>query len=176
MIKKIVLLILTVLVMLAMVVPATAEDEVTLSIRNLTESQVSLVISGPTDLRLTITRTLTKVRVEPGTYDYRYKACGVNRSGSFTVTIAGGTLVLKKCEKALNGQVNIVNLTGKAFTLRMSGPINYRLTINPGQNRLTLQAGRYDYEAKPVCSATETGTRGIKSGNKNPDWVFEDCD
>jgi hypothetical protein len=176
MMKKIVLFILTVLVMLAIVSPATAEEEVTLEIRNLTQSQVTLRLNGPTDLRLTITRNLTKVRVEPGTYDYRYKACGVNRSGTFTVTVTGGTLLLKKCEKDLNGQLNIVNLTGKAFTLRMSGPTNYRLTINPGINRLTLEAGRYDFEAKPVCGTTETGMRGIKSGKRNPDWTFEVCD
>jgi hypothetical protein len=58
--------------------------------------------------------------------------------------------------------------------LTLSGPRRYSLSIKPGENKLTLVAGRYQFSAR-VCGETVSGARGIKSGNKNPDWIWE-CD
>lgn len=165
---------LVALLMLVTVGAAFAADEVALEIRNLTQTSVALRLSGPTDLRVTITRRFTVLRVEPGTYTYRYRACGLNQSGTFVVGTTGGSFLMKKCEKDINGTINVMNLTGKAFVLRLSGPKNYSFIIKPGDNKITLQAGRYGYTAN-VCGATDTGTHGIKSGKKSPEWRF-DCD
>jgi hypothetical protein len=156
------------------VVPAFAASEVGLDIRNLTQSTVQLILNGPTDLKLTITRTYTTVRVEPGTYTYRYEACGLRNTGTFRVGNSGGSLLLKKCEKDRNGVIVIQNLTGSSFLLRLNGPARYALTIKPGDNKLTLAAGRYEYIAS-VCKETRTGERAVKSGSKSVDWVWR-CD
>lgn len=151
--------------------PVFAASEVALTITNKTQSTVSLVLSGPTDLKLTITRNRTVVRVEPGVYTYRYEACGLRNMGTFSVGSTGGTLLLKKCEKDRNGTIVIQNLTGSSFLLRLNGPARYALTLKPGDNKLTLVAGRYEYIAR-VCSATRTGEHAVKSGSKSPDWIF----
>jgi hypothetical protein len=173
--KRVLMVLLALLVFASVASPVFAADEVALEVFNKTQSTVNLVLNGPTDMKVSISRAFTVLRLEPGLYNYRYKACGVNRTGTFTLSSTGGTFTLKKCEKDLNGNINITNLTGSPFILRLSGPRNYNLTIKPGVNRLTLQAGRYGYSAS-ICGSTETGSHAIKSGKKNPDWVFEDCD
>lgn len=170
--KRIAVFTLTALLIATAVMPAFAASEVGLDIINKTQTTVNLVLSGPTDLKVTITRTFTPLRVEPGLYTYRYEACGLRNTGTFTVGSGGATFTLRKCEKDLNGIIVIQNLTGKTFTLTLSGPKRISLTIKPGDNKLTVMAGRFQYSAL-VCGKTVTGTHPIKSGNKNPDWVFK---
>lgn len=173
--KQVTILLLAAILLATNALPVfAAASEVALTIRNKTQATVNLILRGPDDFDLTITRVTTIVKVDPGTYEYRYRACGLMRTGTIVVTNAGGTLTLRKCEKDLNGIIVITNLTGKTFTLVLNGPRLYALTIKPGENKLTLVAGRYQFSAK-TCGETVSGVRGIKSGNKNTDWVFE-CD
>ncbi|MEX1247794.1 MAG: hypothetical protein WEA61_04885 [Anaerolineales bacterium] len=172
--RRVSLIALTMLLLATAVAPALAASEVTLVIRNKTEASVYLILRGPTDLKVTITRLTTNLRVEPGVYTYRYVACGRTNTGTFTVGSTGGTFTLKKCEKGLNGTIVIDNRTGSAFTLTLTGPKRYVLTIKTGENKLTLLAGRYQFSAR-ACGETVTGTKAIKSGNKNSDWIWR-CD
>ncbi|MEX2160994.1 MAG: hypothetical protein WD751_03685 [Anaerolineales bacterium] len=172
--KRVSLIALTALLLATAVVPALAASEVNLEIKNKTETTVNLVLSGPTDLKLTITRLTTNVRVEPGLYTYRYVACGLTNTGTFTVGSGGGTLTLKKCEKGLYGTIVVDNRTGSTFTLTLTGPKRYVLTIKPGDNKLTLLAGRYQYSAR-ACGETVSGAKAVKSGSKSPDWIWR-CD
>lgn len=163
--------IVAMLLLATSIVPAFAASEVGLDIRNLTQSTVQLTLNGPTDLKVTITRVYTTVRVEPGTYTYRYEACGLRNTGTFHVGNSGGNLLLKKCEKARNGVVVIQNLTGKSFLLRLNGPARYALTLQPGDNKVTLVAGRYEYIAT-VCGQTFRGERAVKSSARSADWIW----
>lgn len=168
--KRAVLVGLAMLLLAAMVTPARADDEATLTILNLTQSTVVLKLDGPTDQTVTIDKPITKVRLEHGKYEYSYRACGINRSGTFTLGYGGKTIKLVKCEKGLYATLVIKNLTGKAFQLLLNGPKRYNLTIQPGDYKYTVQAGRYEYKAL-VCGTTQTGERGLKSKN-NLDWVW----
>jgi hypothetical protein len=90
-------------------------------------------------------------------------------TGTIKIVI-GKTFKMVKCEKGLNATVVIVNLTGKPFELVLNGPKKYILTIQPGDFKYTVQAGRYEYKAF-VCGSIHTGEHGLKSKN-SPDWVW----
>lgn len=148
-----------------------AEDSATLTINNKTGSDVNLILRGPTDLDVHVVRLTTKVRLEYGTYEYRYTACGLRRSGTFTIGYGGRTLLLKKCEKDPNGSFVLDNRTGRTFILiLLNSSKRYVLTIKPGDNKLTVLAGRYQYSAY-VCGVVQKGEQRIKSKN-NPDWLW----
>ncbi len=168
--KRAVFLGLAVLLLATMVTPAHADDEATLTILNLTQSTVVLKLSGPTDLTVTIDKPNTKVRLEFGKYEYSYRACGIRRTGSFTLGFGGRTLKLVKCEKGLNATLVINNLTGRPFYMLLNGPKVYMLYIIPGDYKYTVQAGRYVYKTF-VCGETRTGEKGLKSKN-NADWIW----
>ena len=167
--KRLVLMALLGLLLAVVASPANASDKVILTIRNLTQSNVNLVLNGPTKLKLTVVQFITKVELEPGSYAYRYEACGRLFSGTVHV-VAGKTFKLVKCEKGLNATLKITNLTGRTFTLLLNGPKVYLLSIIPGDYKYTVQAGRYEYKTF-VCGETRTGEKGLKSKN-NADWIW----
>jgi hypothetical protein len=161
---------LAALLLTTMVTPAQAEDKGTLTIINLTQSTVVLKLDGPSDQTVTIDKPFTKVSLEFGKYDYSYRACGIRRTGTFTLGFGGKTIKLVKCEKGLYATLIISNLTGKTFDLLLNGPKVYMLSVIPGDYKYTVQAGRYSYRAL-VCGETRTGEKGLKSKN-NADWVW----
>jgi hypothetical protein len=154
--------------------PALAASEIDFEIRNRTETTVSLILRGPTDMTVSVRPGNKTLRLLPGLYSYRYFACGHNNSGTFTFSGAGHFLVLRKCEKGINSTVTIVNKTGHTFSLDMFGSTHYALTIKPGDNKLTLVAGVYQYSTDACGFPIQKGTAKLKSGLNN-DWVF-DCD
>jgi hypothetical protein len=168
--KRVLLAGFAVLLLAAMVTPAQADDEATLTILNLTQSTVVLKLSGPTDQTVTIDMPITKARLEYGKYEYSYRACGISRTGTFTLGFGGKTIKLVKCEKGLFATLIINNLTGKTFSLLLNGPKVYMISIIPGDHKYTVQAGRYSYKAF-VCGETRTGEHAFKSKN-NADWVW----
>lgn len=167
--KRSALLVMVGLLLAVAVTPAMADDKVTLTIRNLTQAKVELKLNGPDLVKLTIVQLTTKVELEPGTYSYRYEACGRLFTGTIKVGF-GSQFKLVKCEKGLNATLVILNLTGRSFELLLHGPKTYRLTIIPGDHKYTVQAGRYEYKTF-VCGAVKTGEKGLKSKN-NEDWVW----
>ncbi len=168
--SRIILFALVTVLLMATVSPALAYSEVTLTILNLGQSKTTLILRGPMDLDIAIQRQITKVRVEPGNYDYRYLGCGRTVSGTIQVGSHGATLKVLKCEKDLFGTVVITNLTGRTFELLLHGPKTYFLTIITGDHKYTVHAGRYEYRAF-VCGAFRTGEKGLKAKN-NADWVW----
>jgi hypothetical protein len=171
-VKRIALVMIAAVLLAVAAAPAlAAEDASTLTIQNKTGSNVSLILRGPTDLDLDIVRLTTKVRLDWGTYSYRYEACGLRRNGTFTIGYGGATLILKKCEKAPNGSIIIDNRIGQTFVLiLLNSEKRYVLTIKPGDNRVSVLAGRYQYSAY-VCGSIQSGEKSIKSKN-NADWVW----
>lgn len=170
--KRSLTLLLAVVLLAVVVMPAlAAEDSGTLTIQNKTGSNVNLILRGPTDVNVEIVRLTTKVRLEYGVYEYRYTACGLRRSGTFTIGFGGRTLILRKCEKNPNGSLIVDNRTGQTFVLiLLNSSKRYVLTIKPGDNRITILAGRYQYSAY-VCGKLQNGEKPIKSKN-NPDWIW----
>jgi hypothetical protein len=169
--KRITIAAIAVLLLAVTAIPAFAAGEVNLTIRNRSGYTIDLVLRGPTDLELTVKQNNTIVRVVPGTYTYRYRACGHIVTGNFTVGTGGGQLRIKKCERDPNGAITIDNRTGRLIILRLFGPARYNLFLDPGNNRLTLTAGRYTYSVL-MCGTTHMGEKGIKS-KTNSEWVIE---
>jgi hypothetical protein len=161
---------LVLLMVAAVVTPAMADDEVTLTVRNLTQENVELRLSGPDKVTITLKQVITKIELEPGNYTYRYKACG-GRLYTGTIHVGfGSQFKLIKCEKGLYATLVISNLTGRSFELLLHGPKTYRITIIPGEYKYTVQAGRYEYKTI-VCGESKKGEKGFKS-KTNADWVW----
>lgn len=154
--------------------PAFAASEINFEIRNRTEITVKLILHGPSDMTLNIRPGNKTLRLLPGLYNYRYFACGHNTSGTFSFSGAGHFLVLRKCEKGLNATLTIVNKTGHTFALDLFGTKHYALIIKPGDNKMTLVAGVYQFSTNACGFPVQKGTAKLKSG-VNEDWVF-DCD
>lgn len=169
--KRIAIAAIVLVLLAATVVPTfAAASEYVLTVRNKTTTSVKLILRGPDDVDIEITRLTTIIRLEEGRYSYRYTACGLRHEGLFTLTASGRTLTLKKCEKDPNTKINIDNRTGALFYLRMYGPARYNFALKPGINAVTIAAGRYTYSAL-VCGKTQVGDKPIKS-KVNPDWVW----
>jgi hypothetical protein len=169
--KRIAIAAIAIILLAATVVPAfAAVSQYALTVRNKTTTNVTLILRGPDDMEVEITRLTTIIRLEEGRYSYRYTACGLRHEGQFTLTAAGRTLTLRKCEKAPNTKINIDNRTGALFYLRLYGPQRYNFALKPGVNAVTIAAGRYTWSAL-VCGKTQTGDKPIKSKN-NADWIW----
>ncbi len=170
--KRSALIAITLLMVFGSVAPAYAGDEVTVHVNNKTGAQVTIIFRGPTDDFFALKKGDNVVKLEPGVYLYRYTACGHSNHGTFTVGFST-TLVLKKCEKSQEARVTIENLTGHTFSITLTGPKHYSLTVKPGDNKVTLVPGAYQYSTN-ACGKIETGTIKIKANNTQT-WTW-DCD
>jgi hypothetical protein len=167
---KVFVLGMTLILLAVSVTPAEAGEKVFLTIRNVTQSSVTLRLKGPTDLVLNIENRNTKILIEAGNYTYRYFACGVWRTGDINVNRDGVVLRLGKCEKGVNSTLKISNFTGKAFELQLHGPQTYFLTIATGSHRYTVLAGQYEFMAitcgNLLASEKRLGPQGLA------EWVW----
>lgn len=172
--KRIAIAVIVLVLLAATVVPAfAAASEYVLTVRNKTTTDVKLILRGPDDVDVEITRLTTIIRLEEGRYSYRYTACGLRQEGSFLLGPSGRTLTLKKCEKDPNTKINIDNRTGALFYLRLYGPHRYNFALNPGVTAVTIASGRYTYSAL-VCGETHIGDKAVKA-KENKDWIWR-CD
>lgn len=171
--KRSALLAITLLLVLGSVAPAYAGDEVTVHVNNKTGGEVKIIFRGPTDDFFVVKKGDNVVKLEPGYYVYRYTACGRSINGTFTVASFGTILVLKKCEKGQESKVTIENLTGRTFSITLTGPKHYSLAVAPGITKLILLPGAYQYSTN-ACGKMEKGTIKFKA-NHTQTWTWE-CD
>lgn len=157
----------------ALAAPARAGSEVSVHINNKTGGVVEIILRGPTDANETLRKGDNVVKLKPGLYNYRYTACGHSIRGTFTVSGSGSTLLLKKCEQSLEAKVTIENLTGHTFSITLTGPKHYSLTVAPGTTKLVFLPGAYQYSTN-ACGAIEKGTIKFKA-NHTQTWSW-DCD
>lgn len=171
--KRFALIAITLLLVFGSVAPAYAGDEVTVHVNNKTGAQVKVIFRGPTDDSFVLKKGDNVVKLEPGEYLYRYTACGRSINGTFTVASFGTILILKKCEKGQEATVTIENLTGHTFSVTLTGPKHYSLTVAPGNTKLIFLPGAYQYSTN-ACGTIEKGTIKFKA-NHSQTWTW-DCD
>jgi hypothetical protein len=172
------LVLLATSVLPAFAAPRVDEDDpVDVEIQNRTGEVVSFTYKkegSPDKETVALKNGRTTLDLVPGTYSYKYRACKLTHTGTFTVTVLGGGLIIKKCENGLDSKVTIYNKTKQAFYLTLVGNRKtYRFWIPPGNTTLTLLGGGYRYTAT-VCSEERTGNLKAKPGQMQT-WTWE-CD
>ena len=96
------------------------------------------------------------MKIYSGTNIYSYDACDQDFNGVVDVLASGKTqFFLRSCEwyaspARVHGGLNpvnfvIVNHASFPMILTLIGPENYLVTIDPGENRVQLIAGSYEY-------------------------------
>jgi hypothetical protein len=160
--KKSLILLATVAALLIAAVPAMAAprfNTVELQVRNETSESVELVLNGPEDTQtvfLNAGQTL-KVEVAPGTYFYKYEACGLMTRDITQVTDDGDSLVLTKCAGIALSNIDINNKTGAPIIVTLTGAGGvFGYWVPPGGINIQIPAGGYSFTS--VACSSESGT------------------
>lgn len=179
--KKILIVSIAALLMVSTVAPAFAAESaastaVPVTIQNKTGEAVTVTFKGPDNVTVSVPKARNvEKKLEPGSYTYKYTACGKKFTGTLSVFAPAVTLRLPKCGNPEEATVVIDNRTGTPFRLLLSGKKNYSLWIGSGITKLTIVAGGYKYSAF-VCGDTQIGILKAKAGRINTQtWVW-DCD
>jgi hypothetical protein len=164
-----------VIMLLGTAAPAFAATETKVSIVNKTGEDVTLTIRGPEKLTVEVNKNTTaREELKPGTYTYRYKACGRTINGTAHVAGPSFTIRLPKCGNPLEVKVTVVNLTNGPFRLVLTGAkASYSFYIPSGTSNVTVANGGYSFSAF-ICGDTETGRLKAKP-NQNNEWRFAKC-
>lgn len=171
--RKLISLWLALIILAVSVVPVYAADTVHVQIQNKTGENVRISLSGPASYSFQLTSGKNKVEVQPGKYNYSYKACGGTQTGKFNAQ-NGATLTLPKCSsgsKAGGGEVKVTikNNTGGTVTIYLSGPQSYVFSFGPGTSKMYITAGTYSYTVYG-CGTSMSGTKKFKGGGLV--WMF----
>lgn len=127
-----------------------------MQVKNHLAETVTLKITGYEEFEFEIEPGFTIVKIYSGLNAYNYDACDQDFNGVVDVLANGKTqFFLRSCEwhaspARVHGEPNPVNFTivnhaTFPMILTLIGPENYLVTINPGENRLQLVAGSYEY-------------------------------
>jgi hypothetical protein len=176
--RKLFALFLVVIVLLPLLLPgesAFASDLVKVKIKNKSGSQFVLYLSGPENYEIKVKGNTSKAEVVPGTYRYRYTACGNTQTTGTLAATKDVTFLIPKCPTGSGGTVSfqLRNQTGEYMRLVMTGKVSYNLYLAPGNTQLTLQEGKYKYTATGCGGATLNGKINIRKGFKWWKWT---CD
>lgn len=167
--KKSLILLATVAVLLIAAVPAMAAprfDTVELRVSNKTGESVELVLNGPGETQtvfLDANQSL-KLEVVPGTYFYKYEACGL-MTRAVTDVGENDSLVLKKCAGTALSNIAINNKTGSPMIVTLTGAGGlYGYWVPTGGLTIQVPAGGYSFTS--VACQSESGT--IKASARLP--------
>lgn len=127
-----------------------------MQVKNHLAETVTLKINGYEEYEYKIEPGFTIVKIYSGLNTYSYDACDQDFNGVVDVLANGRTqFFLRSCEwhaspARVHGEPNPVNFTvvnhaSFPIILTLIGPENYLVTVSPGENRLQLVAGSYDY-------------------------------
>lgn len=132
-----------------------------LLVNNKTGKTVDLNLQGQATYKLTIKPGKETFPVQPGRYQYTYKACGKKVNGALVVPELGFVLTLPGCSSqtkpAETVAIVIHNETHAQVHLQLRGPAQYDFYIDPGKKTVVVVKGKYDYTAWG-CGSTLTGT------------------
>ena len=137
-----------------------AESELApLLLLNRAMGRVEVKFTGPKSYTFYLDPNVkTKVEMAKGKYNYSYQACGTKQKGTISVPQIKKFMTIK-CTLA---KVTVINYTGHPFDLKLFGPADYRFTIQPGNNKITVLKGTYAYiGVTQFCGGGKT-----KGGNK----------
>ena len=161
--KKGLILLATVAILLIAAVPALAApriETVELEVRNKTGESVNLTLNGPEDTQtvfLNANQTL-KVEVAPGTYFYKYEACGLMTRAITEVTDNEDVLTLTKCAGTALSNIVIDNQTDAPIIVTLTGLAGqglYGYWVPQGGITIQVPAGGYSFTS--VACLSESG-------------------
>jgi hypothetical protein len=155
-------------------IPAAASVSATstnskLTITNKSLGQTYVYLTGPKGYTINAPIGKTVQEIQKGDYTYKYKACGVEKTGKLNAKAAQAKLIIPACKVAV---VYLFNFGSGTASLSLSGPANYNITAGPDSlTKLTVLEGSYRYSLSGSC-VNKSGTALLK-GKKNLFWV--DC-
>jgi hypothetical protein len=156
------------LLVLANVAPALAASSLSqLTVENKTSKRVDIVLTGPRELTIYANPGRTTVELLPGSYRYKYTACGQEFTGVLKAKSGKVKLKIAACKTA---RIQIINRGYTSLFLQLFGPENYTITVAPNTtDRLTVLRGDYRYTGS-WCGGTKSGSISAKS--KSYRWMF----
>ncbi|MEX1247796.1 MAG: hypothetical protein WEA61_04895 [Anaerolineales bacterium] len=177
--RKTVVVLATVALLLA-AVPALAAprfDTVGVSVDNRTGASVAVTLNGPgmTETVFLASEQNAELDLIPGSYFYKYTACGHLNTGTFMATEGEPTLVLKKCAGVALSNIVIENLMNSPFIVTLTGVGGlYGYWVPQGGITISLPAGGYQFSSN-ACGA---GSGTLKASASLPQpltWTWT-CD
>lgn len=156
------------LLVFANVAPALAASSMSqLTVENKTSKRVDIVLTGPRELTIYANPGRTPVELLPGTYRYKYTACGQEFTGVLKAKSSKVKLKIAACKTA---KIQVINRGYTNLFLQLFGPENYTITVAPSTTyRLTVVRGDYRYTAS-WCGSSKNGSISAKS--KSYRWMF----
>jgi len=138
-----------------------------LTVNNMTGETFYITLIGAKPQYFYIQKGKANFEVEQGRYSYSYTACGGPQSGIVNVKKKGVTLKLA-CPKSSEKdgkliKVNISNQTGGSVTLYLTGPKSYTFYLAPGQSKIDVEKGKYNFTAYGCGGASLIGAKNINS-------------
>jgi hypothetical protein len=134
---------------------APRSNTVELLVQNKTGESVQLVLNGPEDTQTVFVdanQTL-KVEVVPGTYFYKYEACGLMNRATTQVDANEDVLTLTKCAGTAISNININNKTGRAMIVTLTGAGGvYGYWVPPSGLNIQVPAGGYSFTSVACMS------------------------
>lgn len=110
-------------------------------VNNKSEGPLRITLQGPKNYYLTAPLGTSKHDVIPGTYTYGYLAYGMYNEGTLEIIKDGVQLTIA----SQNIKVQIKNSTGVALTLRLAGPQTKNISVPPGNTKVDVWKGSYEY-------------------------------
>jgi hypothetical protein len=139
-----------------------------LVITNKTADTLSIRLTGPKNQTLLVPRGKTTVELPLGKYQYSYKACGADKSGTIDLK-KSGKLTVAACQMA---KIKVFNLASHNMYLRLNGPVNYNFTLPPGMSNIQVVKGTYQYYLSGCGGAPDTGTFKLNGNIKLTVWCY----
>lgn len=156
------------LLVFSSVSPALAASSLSqLTVENKTSKRVDIVLTGPRELTIYANPGRTPVELLPGTYRYKYTACGQEFTGVLKAKSSKVKLKIAACKTS---KIQVINRGYTNLFLQLFGPENYTITVAPNTTyRLTVVRGDYRYTAS-WCGSTKNSSISAKS--KSYRWMF----
>lgn len=149
--------------------PPAAAQTAKLVVTNKTPQNVTIRLTGPRSQSIVVPPGKTILQLPPGKYQYSYKVCGADKTGSLDLR-KSGKLNITPCPMA---KIKFTNLAGKTMYLSLTGPVNYTFTLPSGVSTVRVVKGTYRYSLSGCGGAPTKGTLTFKGNIKLFVWCHK---
>jgi hypothetical protein len=151
---------------------AAAGSPIALTITNPLPKATTVTLAGPKSYTITVPQggTITK-NIEAGKYKFSYQGC-LNKAKKGNLKVKGATAALKiiPCKMATWSFFNADDT--KPATMRLSGWVNYSVTVGPGQvQAVSWVADTYQFT---LIACGKTYNEKVKVQGKKS-WIINAC-
>jgi hypothetical protein len=149
--------------------PPAAAQTAKLVITNKNPQNVTLRLTGPRSQSIVVPPGKTILQLPPGKYQYSYKVCGAEKTGTLDLR-KSGKLNITPCPMA---KIKFSNVSGKTMYISLRGPLNYTFTLPPGTSQVRVVKGTYRYSLSGCGGTPTNGTITLKGNIKLFVWCQE---